>query len=86
MRAIIYEGIELDVCPTCRSLWLDHGEHVKIVALGRKQRHSRDTGENPGTHTSSSDPGCSGDNGIDINFDGILEFIADAVGSLFDGF
>src|SRR5512134_3877594 len=30
MRILRHKGIELDVCPACRSLWLDDGEYRRI--------------------------------------------------------
>lgn len=31
LRQILREGVEIDFCPSCRSIWLDHGELEKLV-------------------------------------------------------
>ena len=36
MRTLAQDGVELDLCPECRSLWLDAGELEKIRKRGRK--------------------------------------------------
>lgn len=30
-RSEMYEGVEIDRCPTCKGVWLDEGEFVKIL-------------------------------------------------------
>ena len=32
MKAVILAGAEIDVCPSCNGLWLDHGEYERILA------------------------------------------------------
>jgi uncharacterized protein len=37
-----HSGIELDICPTCRGVWLDRGELDRIAAgTGRDMPHTR---------------------------------------------
>ena len=31
-------GIEIDVCPTCKGVWLDRGELDKVIALADTRR------------------------------------------------
>jgi Zn-finger nucleic acid-binding protein len=38
MRVAVYSGVEIDVCPRCRSVWLDRGEYEKIVTIEKKKR------------------------------------------------
>ncbi len=33
LRAIERHGVEIDICPSCKGVWLDRGELEKIVAL-----------------------------------------------------
>jgi uncharacterized protein len=33
LRAIERSGIEVDICPGCKGLWLDRGELEKLIAL-----------------------------------------------------
>ena len=40
MRTVRRAGVDLDVCPTCRSVWLDRGELEKLLGAG-----PRDAGE-----------------------------------------
>ena len=35
MRTVRRAGVDLDVCPTCRSVWLDRGELEKLLATGK---------------------------------------------------
>ena len=38
MRTAVYSDVEIDVCPVCRSIWLDRGEFEKIAATVKKRR------------------------------------------------
>ena len=40
MRRIDHQGVEVDVCLECYSVWLDAGEMEKIVALRKKGKKS----------------------------------------------
>ena len=46
MQAVNRSGVELDMCPQCRGVWLDRGELEKILAGAREgeteQRQARD--------------------------------------------
>ena len=76
MRVIVHEGVELDMCPACRSVWLDPGEYAKIAAMRKKTRLDVDPVQ----------AGYDGDlTAGDFAFDGVLEFVGEAVGALFDG-
>jgi Zn-finger nucleic acid-binding protein len=73
MRALAYKGVEIDICPTCRSVWLDDGEYAKVAALtvkridlGRRERSGPDIGDPSGA--------------LDV-----VDFIGDAVGALIEG-
>lgn len=33
MHVLAYRGIELDACPSCRSLWFDKGEHDQVMKV-----------------------------------------------------
>ncbi|MCC7268143.1 MAG: zf-TFIIB domain-containing protein [Caulobacteraceae bacterium] len=37
MQTISRSGVELDICPTCRGVWLDRGELEKILSEGRQE-------------------------------------------------
>jgi Zn-finger nucleic acid-binding protein len=37
MQTISRSGVELDICPTCRGVWLDRGELEKILSSGREE-------------------------------------------------
>lgn len=34
MQTVQREGVEFDMCPTCRGVWLDRGELEKLMAAG----------------------------------------------------
>ena len=36
MQAVQRSGVELDMCPSCRGVWLDRGELEKILSAGRE--------------------------------------------------
>lgn len=37
MQNVARSGVELDMCPTCRGVWLDRGELEKILGGSREQ-------------------------------------------------
>ena len=41
LRRIEHDGIEVDVCLECYSVWLDAGEFDKILAQGKKAKRAR---------------------------------------------
>ncbi len=36
MQTVQRSGIEFDICPTCRGVWLDRGELEKMLATARQ--------------------------------------------------
>ena len=38
MQSVQRSGVELDMCPTCRGVWLDRGELEKILEAGRENQ------------------------------------------------
>jgi len=38
MQKVVRDGVELDICPTCRGVWLDRGELEKILEGGRREQ------------------------------------------------
>jgi uncharacterized protein len=34
MTAVVRNGVEFDMCPVCRGVWLDRGELEKLMAAG----------------------------------------------------
>ena len=36
MQNVHRSGVELDMCPSCRGVWLDRGELEKILTAGRE--------------------------------------------------
>ncbi|HJV40975.1 zf-TFIIB domain-containing protein [Caulobacter sp.] len=37
MQAVQRAGVEFDMCPRCRGIWLDRGELEKLMALEREE-------------------------------------------------
>ncbi|MBB1090398.1 zf-TFIIB domain-containing protein [Rhodopseudomonas pseudopalustris] len=35
MQTVQRSGVEFDICPTCRGVWLDRGELEKLLAVSR---------------------------------------------------
>jgi Zn-finger nucleic acid-binding protein len=40
MQNVARSGVELDMCPSCRGVWLDRGELEKILEGGREVRQA----------------------------------------------
>jgi Zn-finger nucleic acid-binding protein len=40
MQAVQRSGVELDICPQCRGVWLDRGELEKIIDQGSRESAS----------------------------------------------
>ena len=36
MQAVQRSGVEFDMCPTCRGIWLDRGELEKLMGMARE--------------------------------------------------
>ena len=36
------DGVEVDVCPKCQGVWLDHGEMAKLLAAEVAERRERE--------------------------------------------
>ncbi|MEW6633320.1 MAG: zf-TFIIB domain-containing protein [Pseudomonadota bacterium] len=36
MQTVQRSGVEFDICPTCRGVWLDRGELEKLLAVARQ--------------------------------------------------
>lgn len=43
MQTVQRSGVEFDICPTCRGVWLDRGELEKLLAVAR-EGEARDYG------------------------------------------
>lgn len=42
LRVLDRQGIEIDMCPKCRGVWLDRGELEKIIARSTSERYDDD--------------------------------------------
>lgn len=31
LQVVVRDGIEIDICPRCRGMWLDHGELTRLM-------------------------------------------------------
>lgn len=81
MRVFHYRGVELDYCEVANAIWLDRGEWEKLIG--------KTTNIGQGSHpTKSRDQSNQVLDGLDVTFIGfdIVDFIGDAVSSLFDAF
>ncbi len=41
MRAVLHGDVEVDICPHCRSVWLDRSEYDKIVAIEKIKKQDQ---------------------------------------------
>jgi Zn-finger nucleic acid-binding protein len=49
MQTLHRSGVEFDICPTCRGVWLDRGELEKLLSMAGRSE--------PGDHPAPSRPG-----------------------------
>jgi Zn-finger nucleic acid-binding protein len=49
MQTVQRSGVEFDICPTCRGVWLDRGELEKLLAVARD--------DDPSTPRAHAQPG-----------------------------
>ena len=52
MQSVQRSGVEFDICPTCRGVWLDRGELEKLLSAAREP--------DPVNPPASSQPGYGG--------------------------
>jgi len=45
MQSVQRSGVEFDICPTCRGVWLDRGELEKLLTSARDDSPGRGPGE-----------------------------------------
>ena len=76
MREFTYKNIVVDICPNCKCEWLDPGEEV--IINDEVKWYDYIDGFTVFDMTSSKSSCSNNDNDI-------LEFLAEAVGSIFDG-
>ena len=97
MRRIDHRGVELDLCPQCRALWLDAGEVEKIrgiAARGRKSRKGKlaagaavaaaaaaSAADKPGLAAQVAE--AAGEVAVSGAIDLAFEFVGEALGALF---
>jgi Zn-finger nucleic acid-binding protein len=48
MQTVDRAGVQFDMCPTCRGVWLDRGELEKLMAAGVQDAPPPPQGANPG--------------------------------------
>ncbi len=41
MREVVRRGVQIDVCPECRGVWLDRGELDKLLAAEEQWENER---------------------------------------------
>jgi len=47
MQAVQRAGVEFDMCPRCRGVWLDRGELEKLMAFEREETQATYTAPRP---------------------------------------
>jgi Zn-finger nucleic acid-binding protein len=100
MRRLEHHGVELDLCPECRALWLDAGELEKIRSLkkgkGGRARVMAGAAAVAGgaaiaaaaTPSAAASPGILGGVGeavVEGGIELVLEFAGEAIGALLEG-
>lgn len=43
MREVEKNGVQIDICPDCKGVWLDRGELEKLMLEVREERESYDS-------------------------------------------
>lgn len=81
-------GVELDLCPSCRGIWLDEGEMLHFISDADKQLAALNQGIGAGTQTTFTCTKCQGGPLVKGNlagYDGLeLEFCPDCRGFFLD--
>ncbi len=57
MQSVQRSGVEFDICPTCRGVWLDRGELEKLLTAGGGERPSGGPGAGPAPYPPPPQPG-----------------------------
>lgn len=73
MRVLVYKDVEIEICPTCRSVWLDDGEYAKVAALAVRPV---DMSKSSSRAWDVGDPSGAFD---------VVDFVGEAIGSLIEG-
>ena len=47
MQSVQRSGVEFDMCPTCRGVWLDRGELEKLLSAARDENPGNGSGAPP---------------------------------------
>ncbi|HWT52073.1 MAG TPA: zf-TFIIB domain-containing protein [Caulobacter sp.] len=47
MQTVQRAGVEFDMCPRCRGVWLDRGELEKLMTLEREEAQATSAGPRP---------------------------------------
>ncbi|MBL8538375.1 MAG: zf-TFIIB domain-containing protein [Hyphomonadaceae bacterium] len=63
MQALNRSGVEFDMCPTCRGVWLDRGELEKIIESTRGELAAPAPAANPHPQRSYGERGEFGERG-----------------------
>jgi Zn-finger nucleic acid-binding protein len=56
MKQINREGVQIDICPTCRGVWLDRGELEKILEMNRSEQESYEQPSAPAPVSAAPSP------------------------------
>jgi Zn-finger nucleic acid-binding protein len=86
MRIIVHQGVVLDICPTCFSIWFDAGEYEKISGIGKSRSNRGDNFLEINIIPQSQQEvslNCISSDGDTLNC--VIEFVGEAVGNIFDG-
>jgi uncharacterized protein len=51
MQTVQRSGVEFDICPTCRGVWLDRGELEKLLSVARDDAGGRSSGDDQPTRS-----------------------------------
>ncbi|MEI7833695.1 MAG: zf-TFIIB domain-containing protein [bacterium] len=51
MRPVMRNGVEIDICPSCKGIWLDRGELDKLIAMEANGSYEQ---QRPVEHLSSA--------------------------------
>lgn len=83
MRVLGQDGVAIDICPTCRAIWLDHGEYEKLRERARVKRRRLDSVD-VDLGGSSGSKRCDADD-VDLSLDSVADLIGEIAWSFFDG-
>ncbi len=85
MREFTYKSVDIDICSSCKCVWLDPGEEV-VFDKDQSKKEETKWYDHLDPFSAIADGASSGSKSACSGADsGVLDFLGDAIGAIFDG-